>query len=114
MGEKPATNSAPGAFCDDATSHVRNISATSAALSEWVRWLRLPPISGLECAQALRGDGFRLLAKVPGCIELHRDATLIQVPLAERLTPDVLIAILLRAGVGPARFLHLLESDKAR
>ena len=72
-------------------------------------WLRIPPVSGLECAAALRRAGFRLRPSPPGIANLTRDADLIRVPLAKRLEPEVLITILTRAGIGPARFLELLD-----
>jgi hypothetical protein len=69
----------------------------------------LPPVSGLECAAALRRAGFRLRRSPPGIVNLARDGELIPVPLARRLELEVLITVLTKAGIGPARFLLLLD-----
>jgi hypothetical protein len=100
------------AFSDEAKSHVRDISATQGLIAEWSRWLHVPRLSGLECVQALRAAGFRLRSKLPGCVEVGRAELVLQVPLADQLSPDALIAILLKAGISPRRFLDLLEETK--
>jgi hypothetical protein len=91
----------------EADGYSRGAPATGVRL---VSWLILPPVSGLECAAALRRAGFGLGPKSqPGIAELTRDGELIRVPLAQRLAPQVLITILSKAGIGPARFLELLN-----
>jgi hypothetical protein len=45
----------------------------------------------------------------PGIAELTRAGEVIRVPLAPALAPQVIITILQKAGIGPARFLELLE-----
>jgi hypothetical protein len=96
-------------FGEEAKSFEGHISATRRVVADWLQWLSLPPVSGIECMQALQRDGFRIHARPPGCIELERDGLVIPVPLSDQLTPDVLVAVLLRAHVGPLRFLALLE-----
>jgi hypothetical protein len=74
------------------------------------KWLNLPPVSGIECADALRRAGFRDVAtSQPGVVELHRGSQLVAVPLAIRLDFAVLVAILQKAGVDPEFFLELLD-----
>lgn len=81
-------------------------------VADWLQWLSLPPVSGTECARALRRAGFRIHARPPGCIELEWDGLVVPVPLSEQLGPDVLVAVLLRAHIGPLRFLALLEEGQ--
>lgn len=90
----------------EADSYGRGAPVTGVRL---VPWLRLPPVSGLECAAALRRAGFRLRRSPPGTVYLSRDGDVIPVPLATRLEVEVLIIVLTKAGIGPARFLELLE-----
>jgi hypothetical protein len=90
----------------EADSYSRGAPVTGVRL---VPWLRLPPVSGLECAAALRRAGFRLRRSPPGIVNLSRDDDLIPVPLATRLELEVLITVLTKAGIGPALFLQLLE-----
>jgi hypothetical protein len=93
-------------FDREADRYSRGVPVTGVRL---VPWLRLPPVSGLQCAAALRRAGFRLRRSPPGIVNLTRDGELIPVPLATRLEPEVLITVLTKAGIGPARFLQLLE-----
>jgi hypothetical protein len=94
-------------FDPEADGYSRDAPATGVRL---VAWLLLPPVSGLECAAALRRAGFGLRPKSqPGIAELTREGELIRVPLAQRLAPQVLITILTKAGIGPARFVELLN-----
>jgi hypothetical protein len=90
----------------EADSYTRGASVTGVRL---VPWLRLPPVSGLECAAALGRAGFWLLPSPPGVAVLTRASEWIAVPLAKRLEPEVLITVLMKAGIGPARFLQLLD-----
>jgi hypothetical protein len=90
----------------EADSYGRGAPVTGVRL---VPWLRLPPVSGLECAAALRRAGFRLRRSPPGIVNLSREGDAIPVPLAQRLELEVLITVLMKAGIGPARFLQLLE-----
>jgi hypothetical protein len=112
MSADPSRKSAFAAFDDEAESRAERISATRDAVGEWTRWLRVPPVSGLECVQALWQEGYRLVARHPGCVEIRRHDLTLQVPLADRLDPDVLIALLIKARVGPVRFLELLDSGQ--
>jgi hypothetical protein len=74
-----------------------------------VDWLRVPSVSGLQCVQALRRAGFAVSARLPGCAELRGQGQAIQVPLAGRLEPEVLAAILHKAGMTASTFLMLLD-----
>jgi hypothetical protein len=103
----------PAAFGDEAGSHIRSTSASTELVAEWMRWLRVPPVSGLECVQALRGDGFEVVARLPGCVELRREHLVVHVPLADRMGPEVLITILLKAHVAPVRFFELIDGGIA-
>jgi hypothetical protein len=91
----------------EADGYTRDAPATGVRL---VAWLRLPPVSGLQCAAALRRAGFRLRRIPPGIAELTREGDVIRVPLAPALAPQVIITILTKAGIGPARFLELLDA----
>jgi hypothetical protein len=106
MAEKPPTNFAPGDG-----SHV-------AELPEWgscvrpvgVReWRKVPAVSGMECIRVLRRAGFVIFANLGGRAELHRDGVTLEIPLSEALSPDVVVAILHRAGITPNRFLALMD-----
>jgi hypothetical protein len=66
-------------------------------------------VSGLECVQVLKRAGFDVAARLPGCVELRGEGCAIQVPLAERLDPEVLAAILHKANMTASRFLLLLD-----
>jgi hypothetical protein len=90
----------------EADSYSRGAPVTGVRL---VPWLRLPPVSGLECAAALRRAGFRLRRSPPGIVNLSRGGDVIPVPLAKRLELEVLITVLMKAGIGPVRFLELLD-----
>jgi hypothetical protein len=108
MSEQSSGKLAAAAFLDEAESHVRDISVTLAAA--WTRWLHMPAVSGLECVQVLRAAGFGVRASFPGYVELLRDRFVVQVPLATQLAPDVLIAVMIRAGIGPKQLVDLLGS----
>jgi hypothetical protein len=96
-------------FGEAAKSFEGHISGTRQVVADWLQWLHLPPVSATECVQALQRDGFRIHARPPGCVELERDGLVIPLPLSDQLRPDVLVAVLQRAQVGPLRFLALLE-----
>jgi hypothetical protein len=102
-GKPPAA-----AFLDEAKSHIRDVSATHRLATEWTRWLRVSAVSGLECVQVLQAAGFRIQARPPGCIEVLRDQLTVQVSVATQLAPDVLVAVMLKAGIGPKQFLDIL------
>jgi hypothetical protein len=80
-----------------------------AARPSHIEWLKRPAISGLECVRALRQARFVVLANVAGRVDLQRGDVRVEVPLANPLEPMVLVAILQRAGISPARFLALLD-----
>ena len=90
------------AECPDRDSYVR---------ASFHEWLKLPTVSGLECVQTLRRAGFVIQSNHGGYVELVREGLMVEVPvpLSELLTRDVLAAILQRAGVGPTRFVALLD-----
>jgi hypothetical protein len=91
---------------DEAASHTKRISDTTARLREW---LMLPPVSGLECVDALRRGGFVIQPSPVGFADLQRDRDFVRVPLAERIDPSALAGILQRACVSPTRFVELLD-----
>jgi hypothetical protein len=99
---------APTNFASEAKVYDASISG-SYAVTEWLEWLRVPPVSGAECARALRRGGFVVRAGARGCAELERDGEVVRVPLTERLSPEVFIAILVRASFSPARFIAALD-----
>jgi hypothetical protein len=91
----------------EAEGHDRGVSATRV---DYATWLKLPAVTGLECVRALRQAGFVIVANVARCVELVRDdGVRLEVPLSTLLSPDVLLAILQRAGISPTRFRGLLE-----
>jgi hypothetical protein len=88
----------------------RHDSGVPAPRASYTAWLRLPQVTGLECVRALRQAGFVVVANVARCAELVRhDGVRVEVPLSTPLSPDVLVAILQRVGLSPARFRELLE-----
>jgi len=112
LGTKSLDISPGAAFLDEAESHIRDISASGRLAAEWTRALHLPAVSGLECVQALRGAGFQVQARLPGCVELFRNQLVVQVPLANQLSPDVLVAVMIKACIGPKELLDLLETSR--
>ena len=109
MAVKTPTNFAAEALGDEAKGYDPSSSDTRVCSAEWFDWLQVPPVSGAECVRVLRRAGFSLQPGQAGCADLQRNGEVVRVPLTERLGPDVLIAILIKAGVGPARFLALLD-----
>jgi hypothetical protein len=107
---KPSANPADVASGDEAKGYDGDFSATREVVADWLEWLRLPPVSGRECVQALRRARFVVQVTAAGCADLRRDGEAVQVPLVDRLSPDVLVAILIKARVGPVRFLELLDA----
>jgi hypothetical protein len=105
---KPVDLTVPS-FGDEAKSYERDISATRDIVGDWLRWLRVPPVSGVECTAILRSAGFTFAKKMPGCIVMVQDDLLVEVPLSERLDPDVFVALLIKARIGPARFFELFD-----
>jgi hypothetical protein len=88
----------------------RHDSGVPAPRASYTAWLTLPKVTGLECVRALRQAGFVVVANVARCVELVRDdGVRVEVPLSTPLSPDVLVAILQRAGISPARFRELLD-----
>jgi hypothetical protein len=110
MVAKPSANPADTPSGDEAKGYDGGVSATREVVADWLEWLRLPPVSGHECAQALRRARFVVQTSAAGCADMRRDGEAVQVPLVHRLSPDVLVAILIKARVGPARFLELLDA----
>jgi hypothetical protein len=108
MASEAPQNSPPIPFPDEATSHVLDTSATRDVIAAWLERLRLPPISGAECVRALHRAGYRLRTVAAGCAAVQRDGDTVDVPLIDRLTPDVLAAILAKARLGPVAFLEAL------
>jgi hypothetical protein len=106
MPSKSAQTEQEGPFGREADSYSRGAAVTGVRL---VAWLRLPPVSGLECAAALRKAGFRLRSSSPGIVDLMRHGELIRVPLAKALAPEALVTILRKAGIEASRFLELLD-----
>jgi hypothetical protein len=86
-----------------------NDASAPATRPSSVAWLKVPPVSGLECIRALRQEHFVICANLAGCVELQRGDLRLDVPLANPLDPMVLAAILQRAGITPTRFLELLD-----
>jgi hypothetical protein len=80
-----------------------------ATRPNFIGWLKVPPVSGLQCIRALRQEHFVICASVAGCVELQRGGIRVDVALANPLDPVVLAAILQRAGMTPSRFLELLD-----
>ena len=102
-------NLAAESLVDEAKDYDASISDTRDCSAEWFDWLHVPPVSGAECVQVLRRAGFIVEGRAAGCADLQREGEVVRVPLTERLSPDVLIAILIKAKVGPARFVALLD-----
>ncbi len=85
-------------------------AASSVRRSSYHEWLKVPPVSGFEVVHVLQQVGFALQPG-PACIaQLQRDAEVIEVPLSDRLEPNVLIAILQRARLTANGFLALLDA----
>ena len=74
-----------------------------------LEWFKIPPISGMECVRALERTGLTVEHASEAVVTLGGQAQSVQVPLVDRLSPDILVAILIRAGVGPTRFMDLLN-----
>jgi hypothetical protein len=101
------------------SDHFTAVAATNVAISDdwsepatrptFIGWLKVPPVSGLQCIRALRRVHFVICASIAGCVELQRRDIRVEVPLANPLDPVVLVAILQRAGMTPSRFLELLD-----
>jgi hypothetical protein len=69
----------------------------------------LPPVSGIECVDALLRGGFVVQPSPVGFADLHKDRAFVRIPLAERIDPQALAAIVQRAGISPTRFVELLD-----
>jgi CheY-like chemotaxis protein len=112
MTSKSGANVAPAPPGGEAKG--RHESAPVTGVRAVGEWLKLPPVSGLECVGALRREGFSVRTESAGIIELLRHGLAIGVPLAARLDPVVLAVILQKASIGPSRFLELLDDDTGR
>jgi hypothetical protein len=107
MATKYPEDLADSAINPEAERHDTGVPAPRVS---YTAWLRLRAVTGLECVRALRQAGFLIVANVARCAELMRhDGVRVEVPLSTPLSPDVLVAILQRAGISPTRFQELLE-----
>jgi CheY-like chemotaxis protein len=112
MTSKSGSNVAPAPPGGEAKGRQESTPVTGVRIVG--EWLKLPPVSGLECVGALRRDGFSVRTESAGIIELLRHGLAIGVPLAARLDPVVLAVILQKAGIGPSRFVALLDGETGR
>jgi hypothetical protein len=100
----------PENFADRvSTAATSRDASVPAARPSHFEWLKRPAVSGLECVRALRQARFVVLANVAGRVDLQRGDLRLEVPLANPLEPMVLVAILQRVGISPARFRELLD-----
>jgi CheY-like chemotaxis protein len=112
MTSKSGANVAPAPPGGEAKGRHDSVPVTGVRVVG--EWLKLPPVSGLECVGALRREGFSVRTESVGVIELLRNGLAIGVPRAARLDPVVLAVILQKASIGPARFLQLLDDETGR
>jgi hypothetical protein len=106
MTAKSPLHVAPGEEFD--LTKDRERSGSGPRLSSYHEWLKVPPVSGFELVSVLEQIGFVLQPGSAGVATLQRYGDVIEVPLSDRLDPDVLIAILQRAGLTPSGLISLL------
>jgi predicted RNA binding protein YcfA (HicA-like mRNA interferase family) len=72
--------------------------------------LALPHVSGTECIDILKVQGYRLVKRAGGLASLLRGANEVIVPESATLSPPLVAAICRAANVDPLDFIRVLDA----